>query len=349
MLVPRLLAHQTSEAMYVQGNDGQSNSSGKSLSTFRPNAVEATVFKIVDGRLHSGVPTAHSSKGFTLFVVLISLAEVALLGQDVVNKQFIKAGAVRLAVEAAIKTHSAKIRKQFLRGYNHRYGEVDVTAFPHNFVMQYEPPFHREVRHLQVVGIVVKNFETTQLPFSANLAPTCFFCFHSYPDCAKDPNMVVARHIKDPLAIHSKAEMTKAVMSLLDQVAKLSERNSQLSDQSSQLTEQNFKLSAENSQVTEQNSQLSEQLSLVTEQNARLQEENTALVQRVSDLERSVGLNSGNSSKPPSSDGLKKPSAKENRRTRSQRDTSNRKSGGQPWHKGTTLKQVNLDSAVGPT
>ena len=84
-----------------QGNDGQSNRSGKSLSTFRPNTVEATVFKIVDGRLHSGVLTAHSSKGFTLFAVLISLAEVALLGQDVVNKQFIKAGAVRLAVESA--------------------------------------------------------------------------------------------------------------------------------------------------------------------------------------------------------------------------------------------------------
>ena len=138
MLVPRLLTQQTSEAMHVQGNDGQSNRSGKSLSTFRPNTVEATVFKIVDGRLHSGVLTAHGSKGFTLFAVLISLAEVALLGQDVVNKLFIKAGAVRLAVEAAIKTRSAEIRKQFLRGYNHRYGEVDVTAFPHNFVMQYE-------------------------------------------------------------------------------------------------------------------------------------------------------------------------------------------------------------------
>ena len=46
MLVPRLLAHQTSEAMHVQGNDGQSNRSGKSLRTFRPNTVEATVFKI---------------------------------------------------------------------------------------------------------------------------------------------------------------------------------------------------------------------------------------------------------------------------------------------------------------
>ena len=48
MLFPRLLTHQTFEAMHVQGNDGQSNSSGKSLSTFRPNAVEATVFKIVN-------------------------------------------------------------------------------------------------------------------------------------------------------------------------------------------------------------------------------------------------------------------------------------------------------------
>ena len=96
------------------------------------------MFKIVDGRLHSGVLTAHSSKRFTLFAFPISLAEAALLGQDVVNKQFIKAGAVRRAVEAAIKTRSAEIRKQFLRDFDYRYGEVDVTAGPHNFVMQYE-------------------------------------------------------------------------------------------------------------------------------------------------------------------------------------------------------------------
>ena len=160
-----------------------------------------------------------------------------------------------------------------------------------------------------------------------------FFCIHSFSECAKDVNMVDAKHIRDLLAFNLKAEMTGAVMTLLDQVAKLDERNSRLTEQYSQLTEQN-------SLLTERNSQLSEQHSLVTEQNARLQEENTALVQRVSDLQRSVGLNSGNSSKPPSSDGLKKPSAKENKRTRSQRDTSNRKSGGQPGHKGTTLKQV---------
>ena len=81
---------------------------------------------------------AHSNEGFTLFAFPISLAEAALFGQDVVDNHFIKAGAVRRAVEAAIKTHSAEIRKQFLRDFDYRYGEVDVTASLHNFVMQYE-------------------------------------------------------------------------------------------------------------------------------------------------------------------------------------------------------------------
>ena len=138
MSFQRLLTQHPSEAMHGQGNDGQNNRSDKSLSTFRPNTVEATVFKIVDGRLHSGVLTAHSSEGFTLLAFPISLAEAALLKQDVVNKQFIKAGAVRRAVEAAIKTHSAEIRKQFLRDFDQRYCEIDITAGTHNFVMQYE-------------------------------------------------------------------------------------------------------------------------------------------------------------------------------------------------------------------
>ena len=82
--------------------------------------------------------TAHSSEGFTLFVFPISIAEAALLRQDVVIKQFIKAGAVRRAVEAAIKTHRAEIRKQFLRDFDQRYGQIDITAGSHNFVMQHE-------------------------------------------------------------------------------------------------------------------------------------------------------------------------------------------------------------------
>ncbi len=53
---------------------------------------------------------------------------------------------------------------------------------------------------------------------------------------------------------------------------------------------------------------------------------------------RSLGLNSSNSGKPPSSDGLAKPPA--HQRTRSQRRRTGRRSGGQKGHRGTTLHQT---------
>jgi transposase len=60
-----------------------------------------------------------------------------------------------------------------------------------------------------------------------------------------------------------------------------------------------------------------------------------ALKARIIELERQLGLNSSNSGKPPSSDGLKKPA-----RVRSLREKSKRKSGGQMGHKGETLRQT---------
>jgi len=60
-----------------------------------------------------------------------------------------------------------------------------------------------------------------------------------------------------------------------------------------------------------------------------------ALLERVEELERRLGLNSSNSGKPPSSDGFKKPS-----RVTNQRKKTGRKSGGQAGHEGTTLRQV---------
>ena len=60
-----------------------------------------------------------------------------------------------------------------------------------------------------------------------------------------------------------------------------------------------------------------------------------ALLERVAELERRLGLNSSNSGKPPASDGFKKPS-----RVNNQRVETGRKSGGQRGHEGTTLRQV---------
>ncbi len=55
----------------------------------------------------------------------------------------------------------------------------------------------------------------------------------------------------------------------------------------------------------------------------------------INKLDEQISKNSNNSSKPPSSDGYKKV-----KRTKSLRKKSNRKNGGQPGHKGHTLKQI---------
>jgi transposase len=72
-----------------------------------------------------------------------------------------------------------------------------------------------------------------------------------------------------------------------------------------------------------------------------LRSENAALIGRLAELERRLGLNSSNSGKPPSSDGLKKPL-----RVSSLRESSGKQSGGQKGHPGATLVQVEKPDAV---
>src|SRR5271165_1494142 len=74
-----------------------------------------------------------------------------------------------------------------------------------------------------------------------------------------------------------------------------------------------------------------ELIALVAAQAAEI----TALKTHIAELERRLGLNSSNSGKPPSSDGLKKPA-----RVRSLREKSERKPGGQMGHEGETLRQT---------
>lgn len=62
---------------------------------------------------------------------------------------------------------------------------------------------------------------------------------------------------------------------------------------------------------------------------------------RIVELERQLNKNSSNSSKPPSTDGLSKPP-----RTNSLREKGKNKSGGQPGHKGDTLKQVQTPDTI---
>ena len=101
-------------------------------------------------------------------------------------------------------------------------------------------------------------------------------------------------------------------------------------------------------ELIEQNEQLLAKDVRSEEEKAEYRSKIAVLEQRISDLERGNKLNSSNSSKPPSSDGLSKGTVEKNqKRTNSLREKSDRKPGGQPGHAGTTLNQVdNPDQIV---
>jgi transposase len=75
---------------------------------------------------------------------------------------------------------------------------------------------------------------------------------------------------------------------------------------------------------------------------AELRAQNAALIARVAELERQIGLNSGNSGKPPSSDGMKKKPV----RVGSLREPTGKKTGGQSGHPGKTLRRVETPDTI---
>src|SRR5664279_2666991 len=75
-------------------------------------------------------------------------------------------------------------------------------------------------------------------------------------------------------------------------------------------------------------------IALLLAQGVRYAAEMEALRARIAELERRLGLDSSNSGKPPSSDGLKKPP-----RVRSLRERAGKKTGGQKGHPGGTLRR----------
>ena len=80
---------------------------------------------------------------------------------------------------------------------------------------------------------------------------------------------------------------------------------------------------------------------LLLAQEGRHAAEMVALHAQLAELEPRLGLNSSNSGKPPSSDGLKKPP-----RISSLRDPSGKKTGGQKGHPGETLRRSETPDAI---
>jgi transposase len=103
------------------------------------------------------------------------------------------------------------------------------------------------------------------------------------------------------------------------------------------MDEKDKRIAAQDKRIAELEAALSEQIEI-----------NRRLILRIAELERRLNLNSSNSGKPPSSDGLgKKPTNPRSKPSpQSLREKGKNPSGGQNVHKGTTLQQVATPGSI---
>ena len=104
----------------------------------------------------------------------------------------------------------------------------------------------------------------------------------------------------------------------------ITELLSRVATQSSQLVSANKQIVDLTGQLDNANEQISDLTRQLAEEKEQSAKEKTALSQRIDELERSATLDSNNSCKPPSSDGLRKSNGK---KTKTRKQTRTRKSG----------------------
>ena len=171
---------------------------------------------------------------------------------------------------------------------------------------------------------------------------------------AADPDDVVCVRVCETIEfIEQYEQLSKDYARVTADKVRLEEDKVRLQEDNAGLQEDKVRLEEDKVGLQEDKVRLEEDKVRLEEEIAEYKSNVAVLEQRISDLDRSSKLNSHNSSKPPSSDGLSKETVdkkKKEKRTKSSRKKSDRKSGGQAGHKGTTLNQVeNPDQIVDHT
>ena len=171
---------------------------------------------------------------------------------------------------------------------------------------------------------------------------------------AADPDDVVCVRVCETIEfIEQYEQLSKDYARVTADKVRLEEDKVRLQEDNAGLQEDKVRLEEDKVGLQEDKVRLQEDKVRLEEEIAEYKSNVAVLEQRISDLDRSSKLNSHNSSKPPSSDGLSKETVdkkKKEKRTKSSRKKSDRKSGGQAGHKGTTLNQVeNPDQIVDHT